>query len=123
VNKTRPKNLNLFTIRFPLPAITSILHRVSGAVLFLLIPVALWALNFSLTESGFETFQQWSSRFFIKFIFWVLLVPFCYHLVAGIRHLLMDVHIGDGLKAGRTSALLVLIISIVLVLLAGVWLW
>lgn len=119
----RPKNLNLFTIRFPLPAIVSILHRISGVVLFLLIPFALWGLSYSLTEPGFDNLSQWMDTFLAKFIFWVLLAPFCYHLVAGIRHLLMDMHIGTTLKGGRTSSVLTFVISIVLVLLVGVWLW
>ena len=123
MNHSRPKNLNLFTIRFPLPAIISILHRISGFVLFLLIPVILWALSFSLTEQGFETLQQWLGQPLVRLIFWAILIPFCYHLVAGIRHLLMDIHIGSSLKAARLAAILTLIISIVLVILAGVWLW
>jgi succinate dehydrogenase / fumarate reductase, cytochrome b subunit len=123
VNNLRPKNLNLFTIHFPLPAIVSILHRVSGVFLFLLIPFALWALAYSLTESGFDSFKQWSNNFYVKALFWIIFAPFCYHLVAGIRHLLSDIHIGDTLKAGKTTALLTFIISIVLLILAGVWLW
>lgn len=121
--KPRPKNLNLFTIHFPIPAIISILHRISGFSLFLLIPFMLWGLDYSLTLSGFETFQQWFDYFFIKLLVWLLLVPFCYHFVAGIRHLLMDIHLGDELKSGRIGSFLVLIISVILVILAGIWLW
>lgn len=121
--KSRPKNLNLFTIHFPIPAIISILHRISGFILFLLIPFVLWGLDYSLSLSGFETIQHWFDNFFVKFIVWLLFVPFCYHLVAGIRHLLMDVHIGDQLKSGRMGSVLVLIITLLFVILAGVWLW
>jgi succinate dehydrogenase / fumarate reductase cytochrome b subunit len=123
VNDSRPKNLNLFTIRFPLPAIVSILHRVSGVVLFLLIPVMLWALNLSLTETGFADIQNFLNNWYCKLIVWLLLVPFCYHLVAGIRHLLTDIHIGDSLKLGKKMALLTFVISFVLIVLAGIWLW
>lgn len=123
VNHPRPKNLNLFTIHFPIPAVVSILHRVSGAFLFLLIPVALWALNFSLTLDGYEKFQQWADLIWVKLIFWILFIPFCFHLVAGIRHLLSDIHLGDTLKLGRTMAVLTFIISALLIILAGVWLW
>lgn len=123
MNQRRPINLNLLTIRFPIPAIISILHRISGFALFLLIPVILWILGFSLTEQGFETLQQWLETFFVKFIFWVLFIPFFFHLVAGIRHLLMDIHIGSSLQGGRRSAVLTLIISVILVILAGIWLW
>lgn len=123
MKQKRPINLNLFTIKFPLPAIVSILHRVSGFVLFLIIPVLLWALSFSLTPQGFDSLQAWLGNGFVKFIFWVLLVPFCFHLVAGIRHLLMDVHVGSTLAGARTTAVLTFVVSIILVILAGVWLW
>ncbi len=119
----RPKNLNLFTIHFPIPAIVSILHRLTGFFLFLLIPFVLWGLAFSLTESGFETLQRWLDTNTFKFIFWVLFIPFSFHLVAGIRHLLSDIHIGDSLQGGRRTAVLTFVISILLILLAGVWLW
>ena len=119
----RPKNLNLFTIHFPLPAIISILHRVTGVALFLLIPFALWLLDYSLTEPGFSQIQYYAGYFLVKFMLWLLLVPFCFHLVAGIRHLLSDIHVGDSLKGGRLSAKLTFIISAVLILLVGVWLW
>lgn len=119
----RPKNLNLFTIHFPIPAVVSILHRISGVFLFLLIPFLLWVLAFSLTEHGFETLKYWLRNPFLKFIFWLLLVPFCYHLIAGIRHLFSDIHIGEALKVGRMTAFLTFIISAILLVLAGIWLW
>lgn len=119
----RPKNLNLFTIHFPLPAIVSILHRISGAILFILIPFILLGLQFSLTDTGYETLGNWVDNFCVKFIIWLFLIPFIFHLVAGIRHLLSDIHIGDTLKMGRRMAVLTFIISALLVILAGVWLW
>ena len=123
LTKTRPKNLNLFTIHFPLPAIVSILHRISGFILFLLIPFMILGLDYSLTLSGFETIQQWLDHFFVRFVLWLLFIPFCFHLIAGIRHLLMDIHIGDQLKSGRLFSQLVFVITILFVILAGIWLW
>jgi len=123
VNRARPVNLNLMTIRFPLPAIVSILHRVSGVILFLFIPIGLWVLDYSLTPDGFEAMHDWQANFFAKFIIWAVLAAFLYHFVAGIRHLLMDVHIGTTLQGARLSAKLVFIFSIVLIILAGIWLW
>ncbi|OGT37045.1 MAG: succinate dehydrogenase, cytochrome b556 subunit [Gammaproteobacteria bacterium RIFCSPHIGHO2_12_FULL_38_14] len=119
----RPVNLNLFTIRFPIPAIVSILHRISGVVLFLLIPCIFWGFDFSLTEYGFDHLQELLSNVYVKFIVWALLIPFCYHLIAGIRHLLMDIHIGESLKGGRLGAGLTLIFSLLLIILMGIWLW
>jgi succinate dehydrogenase / fumarate reductase cytochrome b subunit len=123
VNHARPKNLNLFTIHFPLPAIVSILHRISGAFLFLCIPFVLWLLAFSLTEAGFASLQEGLSNIVVKGIIWLLLIPFIFHLVAGIRHLLSDIHIGDSLEMGRAMSVLTFIVSALLVVLAGVWLW
>lgn len=123
MHDTRPKNLNLFTIRFPLPAIISILHRISGVFLFILIPFLLWGLGYSLTFSGFDNMQQWMGNLYVKCVLWLLFVPFCFHFVAGIRHLLSDIHIGDSLKGGRRGALLTLIVTLLLVFLAGIWLW
>ena len=123
MKQPRPKNLNLFTIHFPLPAIVSILHRISGAILFILIPFILLGLQFSLTDTGYETLGNWVDNVCVKFIIWLFLIPFIFHLVAGIRHLLSDIHIGDTLKMGRSMAVLTFIISALLVILAGVWLW
>lgn len=119
----RPKNLNLFTIRFPLPAIVSILHRITGFCLFLLIPFVLWLLDYSLTETGFESLQSWTDYFLVRFCLWVLLIPFCFHLVAGVRHLLSDLHMGDGLAMGRLTAKITFVVSAVLVIMVGIWLW
>lgn len=123
MNRVRPVNLNLFTIRFPLPAIVSILHRVSGVFLFLSIPILLWALDYSLTQDGFDAMHDWRGNILTKLIIWAMLAAFLYHFVAGIRHLLSDIHIGSSLRSGRRTALMVLGFSIVLILLAGIWLW
>lgn len=123
MNRTRPKNLNLFTIHFPIPAIVSILHRLSGVFLFICIPFFLWGLDYSLTDTGFDNMRQTMSSQTVKFIVWLLFIPFIFHLVAGLRHLLSDIHLGDSLKAGRLMSWLTFIVSAVLVILAGVWLW
>lgn len=122
--KQRPKNLNLFTIHFPIPAIVSILHRISGVILFLFIPVLLWGLNLSLaSQQDFDDLHQLLMQPWVKFIIWGSLAAFIYHFVAGIRHLLMDIHIGETLIAGRITAWATMIISLLLIVLTGVWLW
>jgi succinate dehydrogenase / fumarate reductase cytochrome b subunit len=124
MNNKRPKNLNLFTISFPIPAIVSILHRVSGVFLFLLFPLLLWMFSLSLSsEQSFTQLHDNLTSPFAKFLIWVVLAALCYHLVAGIRHLLMDLHIGEELKSGRRGAKLTMVVSIVLAVLVGVWLW
>lgn len=123
MRSTRPKNLNLFTIRLPLTAITSILHRISGFILFLLIPIALWILQMSLDSSGYDTLQNFMSGTLVKLLVWLILAPFCFHLVAGVRHLLSDLHIGNSKVGGKRAAITTLVVSFVLFILVGIWLW
>jgi len=124
VKTKRPKNLNLFTIHFPIPSIVSILHRISGVILFLLIPLMLWVLNSSLSsEEGFNNLAQFLATPWVKFVLWGVLSALIFHFVAGIRHLLMDINIGIELKSGRFSSILTIIVALILILLTGVWLW
>jgi succinate dehydrogenase cytochrome b subunit len=123
MQNNRPKNLNLFTIRFPLPAILSILHRISGIVLFLLIPLLLWELDNSLTQAGFDDLQTWFTSPACKVIFWLICLPLVFHLTSGIRHLLSDINIGNSLRGGKRTSVLALIIFILLALLLGIWIW
>lgn len=125
MNKQRPVNLNLLTIKFPLPAIISILHRATGVLIFLLIPLLLWMLDTSLASpTGFDNIlDAIADNLLIKFILWALLSALLYHLVAGIRHILMDMGIGESLQSGQRSATIVAMVGIVLAFLVGVWLW
>lgn len=120
----RPVNLNLMTIRFPVTAIISILHRVSGVVLFLLIPGLLYALQMSLASP--ESFAKLADCLRLpamKFAVFLTMLSLLYHLVAGIRHLFMDFGFGETLASGRASAYLVLIIVAILGVLVGIKLW
>ena len=102
MNKPQVRNFNLFTIQYPLTAIISILHRLSGVFVFLLIPFLLWMLDVALGSSiGFQYVQTTVTNPIIKLILWLILVALWYHLVAGIRHLLMDIGIGESLKSAR----------------------
>ena len=124
MKKQRPYNLNLLTIRFPVPAIISILHRVSGVIVFFLIPLLLWMLKQSLASAdNYIDLVDILANPFFKFIFWGFLAALLFHLVAGIRHLIMDLGFGESLKAGRASAWTVAIVSVVLIIVTGVWLW
>jgi len=124
VKDQRPKNLNLFTIHQPIPAIASILHRISGVILFLAIPLILWGFHLSLaSESDFDHLKTLFLTPFSKFIIWCCLSAFIYHFFAGIRHLLMDIHVGDDLKSGRLGAVLAILLSILFIVMAGFWLW
>jgi len=115
--KKRPKNLDLTTIRLPLPGKVSILHRVSGAGLFLCFPVMLWLFGASLgSPESFATFKAVAGMLPVKVILAGLLWAFVHHFCAGIRFLLLDVHVGVEKEAARQSAAIVFAVSIPLTL-------
>jgi len=120
IKKRRPKNLDLPTIRLPLPGILSILHRVSGAVLFLLLPFLLWLLQGSLASS--ESFAEVRSVIghpAVKIILLGLIWLYMHHFCAGIRYLLLDLDKGVDLEAARLSSKIVFAVSIALTLIIG----
>jgi succinate dehydrogenase / fumarate reductase, cytochrome b subunit len=122
--KPRPKFLALNEIRLPLPGIVSILHRVSGAGLFLFLPVLLYLFGASLgSEETFATYKAVVSNPLVKLILFGLLWAYLHHFCAGIRFLLLDMHKGLELECARKSSRIVLIVSIVLTVLIGVKLW
>lgn len=120
----RPVHLNLFKIHFPVMAIVSILHRISGVILFFAIPIVLWVLGQSLaSRDSFRAIQILLQGGFCRFLLWGLLSAFLYHLIAGIRHLAMDVGYGEGLPQGKINAHAVWILTVIVSLAIGVWLW
>ncbi|MCB1648234.1 MAG: succinate dehydrogenase, cytochrome b556 subunit [Pseudomonadales bacterium] len=120
----RPKNLDLSTIRFPLPAIASILHRISGVFIFAGVAVLLWLFAESLSsEQGFSNVGMWLGNPIVKLVVWAIVAGLLYHLIAGIKHLLMDLGIGETLEGAKTGASLVIVLSVITIVLAGVWLW
>lgn len=123
MNRNRPVNLQLSTIKFPVTAIVSILHRISGIILLAGVLVLMWMLDQSLrSEESFESLATLLGHPLAQFIIWGILAALGYHLLAGLRHLVMDMNIGESLRAGRFSATLVLVLSVVLIIAAGVWL-
>jgi succinate dehydrogenase / fumarate reductase cytochrome b subunit len=125
VVKPRPVYLNLFAIRQPLPAVASILHRISGALLFALgIPLLLWFVQRSLASpEGFASAMQPLTTPFGKLTLLVLAWSYLYHLLAGLRHLALDLHIGVQLAPARSSAAAVVVLSTLLTLIVAVRLW
>ena len=121
----RPKfrNLNfplLLSYRLPLPGVVSIMHRISGAALFLMLPLLLWLFDLSLmSELSFERLRGITSHFFFKLLLVFLIWGFFHHLVAGIRYLLLDLHIGIDLKSARASAIVVYAVSLPLAFIAA----
>ena len=116
----RPKYLNLIQIRLPLPALVSILHRASGAALFLVLPLLLALFEMSLASpQTFARFQSVFSHWAIKLILIGVLWAYFHHLCAGVRHLALDLDYGTELAAARASSWAVLAVSALLTLGAG----
>ncbi|MFT4100649.1 MAG: succinate dehydrogenase, cytochrome b556 subunit [Burkholderiaceae bacterium] len=124
--RVRPKfrNINLPQIaayRLPVPGIVSILHRASGALMFVVgIPFILYLLQQSISsEISFDHYRALVSHWFAKLVLLALIWAYLHHFCAGIRYLLLDVHIGIDKAAARTSAGIVLIVSLVLTFLVA----
>ncbi len=120
----RPVNLDLTQFSFPLPALTSIAHRITGVALFVGLVFLMYGLDLSLqSEEGFNQAKAYMDSFLAKLIIWGVVSALLYHLVAGIKHLIMDTGIGETLEGGLIAAKATIAISIVLIVLAGVWIW
>tara|TARA_R110001592_G_scaffold59905_3_gene182042 strand:+ start:60944 stop:61318 length:375 start_codon:yes stop_codon:yes gene_type:complete len=124
VKDKRPVNLDLTQFSFPLPALTSIVHRVTGLALFAAVAILMYFFELSLSsEEGFNTAKEYLNGAFVKFIIWGIVSALLYHLVAGIKHLLMDMGIGETLEGGVLGSKILIAISLVLIFIAGVWIW
>jgi len=124
MNNNRPKHLALQHIKFPLPAIVSGLHRISGLLLFLSLPFLLWTLQYSLRSIETYTLLAWMlqhplSKLFLLGVFWA----FSHHFCAGIRCIAIDLDWGVKLAQARASSKWVMIISLTATVLIGVRLW
>lgn len=120
----RPVNLDISTIKLPITAIVSILHRISGVFLFAGVAVLLWMLDASLTsEERFLALQETLLNPVWQVIIWTVLAALGFHLAMGVRHLLMDCGIGESFKGGRLGAKIALVVAALLIVLAGVWVW
>jgi succinate dehydrogenase / fumarate reductase cytochrome b subunit len=124
VKDKRPVNLDISTIRLPLAAWASITHRISGVIVFVGIAVLLCLFDKSLSgPAGFADVQALGANPVFKFVVWALLSALAYHMVAGIKHLLLDFGIGETKEGGPRGARIVIAVSAVLIVLLGVWVW
>jgi len=124
MNNKRPKHLALYQIKLPISGYVSILHRISGLILFVALPVLLLMLQYSLLS--IETYTQLANLLaypYVKIILLVLLWAFLHHLFAGLRHLAIDFHYVRNLVQARNSSKVVLLTSIALTVLLGAKLW
>jgi succinate dehydrogenase / fumarate reductase cytochrome b subunit len=122
--KKRPKYLNLFEIKLPLPGWVSILHRISGAGLFLMLPLLIWLLGLSLgSAETYATFAAIVAHPLVKLILLGLLWAYLHHFCMGIRILLLDMHIGIEKAQAFKSSIAVLVVSLGLTAILGAKLW
>ncbi len=124
VNKKRPVNLDFSTIKLPITALVSITHRITGILLFGAVAILMWMLQASLESAeSFEAVKTLGSHPICHIVLFGILALLAYHTVMGLRHLIMDFGIGESLKGGQLGAKVALVIAIVLIALAGVWIW
>ena len=117
----RPVNLNLASLSYPAMAIVSILHRISGIILFILLPFMLVCLNSSLSsERSFVRLQLTFNSSLAKALLWSFSAAYIYHILAGVRHLLIDLGIGEHLDASRRNAKFLIILAIILIIFVGI---
>ncbi len=122
----RPKFLNLFTLglKMSITAKASILHRISGFLLFLSIPFVLFILHQSLTSPDFYTaFYSIGSSLVMKVVYIVLIAAFMYHMCAGVRFLFLDIDKGVSIKTAKMTARIVIALSLILTVVSGVLIW
>jgi succinate dehydrogenase / fumarate reductase cytochrome b subunit len=121
--KQQFRNINITQIaryRLPFAGLISILHRVSGAIMFLLLPLVLYLLELSLSsENTFGYMKGFVDNWFMKLIILALSWAFLHHFCAGIRHLAMDYHIGIDKDSSRRSAVAVFAVSLPLAALVA----
>lgn len=124
MNKKRPVNLDLSSLKFPPMAIASLLHRISGVLLFLLLPIMLFIFAQSMqSEESFAQMKIGLTHPGYKLMLWAFGAALIYHVLAGIRHLIMDMGFGEELSAGRRTAVLVIILAVILTIFLGFWIW
>ncbi len=125
MNDKRPVNLDLTKFHFPPTAIISIMHRVTGVLMYLFIPFALYLLYAVTSDShSFSALQQvFAANFWLKLVTWLLLSVTTFHVFAGIRHLIMDAGYFETVHAGRITTYTVFVLVLVSIVLLGVWIW
>ena len=122
--KNRPKNLNLFTIRLPINAVVSILHRVSGVGLFLALPLILLALQYSVrSPKSYAILTNQLDTWFVKLVLVGLSWAFFHHFFAGIRHLLQDIHWMTSLNNARFSSRVILWLVGITTIIFAIVIW
>lgn len=124
VKKQRPVNLQLNTISFPPAAITSILHRITGVALFFALMFVIWAWAVSVSSSeGFSFVQEQMSGPLGLFVSIGTISALLFHVLGGVRHMIMDLGHWEELQSGDLSAKIIIAAWIILTVVVGVVLW
>jgi succinate dehydrogenase / fumarate reductase, cytochrome b subunit len=123
--KQRPKYYDLNLAHLPAPGLASIVHRISGALLFFpALPVLLYLMQATLgSEAGWQHWKSFLAQPAVKVILLGFVWLYAHHFFAGIRYLLLDMHLGIAKDAARASAMLVFALGAVATLLIGWRLW
>ena len=121
----RPKYYDLNLLHLPMPGLVSIFHRITGVAMFLfLIPAVLFVLQSTLgSEAGFNQWKAIFAQPIVKLIVLGFVWSYLHHLFAGIRYLLLDIHVGTALEPARMSARVVLALGLIATVLVGVRIW
>ena len=116
--------LSMASMSWPITAISSILHRITGVLLVALVPLTLWVLEKSLSsQADFNYVKSLLETSLAKFILWAILSMLAYHIIAGFRHIFMDAGIGESLEGGRLGAQLSIALGLISAVSLGVWIW
>jgi succinate dehydrogenase / fumarate reductase cytochrome b subunit len=120
-------NIDLMSIKsynFPITAISSILHRISGVILIIAIPLAVVGMNYSLAgPDGYDQTVKLLTHSWVSIFFWLFLSAITYHVYAGIRHMIMDMGFGESMKVAKITSLLVIVLGVLSAILWGCYLW
>ena len=111
-------------MRLPVTAWASITHRATGVFLFAGMAFLIWALDASLkSPESFAALQDMLGSPLARLVLWAIVAALIYHSLAGVRHLIMDMGVGETMEGGTLGARIVIALAVVLILLAGVWIW
>ena len=120
-------NIDLMSIKsynFPVTAISSILHRISGVVLLVAVPLVVAGMNYSLAgPNGYEFVVNLLTASWLSIFFWLFLSAITYHVCAGVRHMIMDIGYGESLKVARATSMTVITLGVLSAVLWGWFLW
>jgi len=116
--------LDLFKIRFPVTAIVSICHRVSGVLMMFSVPIALFFIHVSLVDQmHFDSMMSILNVWYFKLLAYLLLLPWLFHILSGLRHIVMDLGFMEELKCARATAYSLFVIFFISIIVLGIFIW